>query len=281
MQMDEEELAFSSEDDLAEGQNADDAFVERPRRSGRITKSAASQYVEEDEFRSLSSPVPLPKDADVEMMFDHFSENPNPTEASTGSIPVRNEDSEGPSNSSAITSNVNMQEPSARPSSIAIEIDLEDEEEEKPKPLLQLKYQSFSIFGHCLCIVVEPWPPIRSSTRAPSVVQTPPRAPSIAPIGFVPSSACVREQTPLFLPDDSDRDMTPAPFTGRREFPFVPDLDDSPHDDHGDSDSDRGGMMELSQLLNAGGNFRAGAVDDDNDMDGAVFFGDADEAREL
>ncbi|EEB92883.1 hypothetical protein MPER_08541 [Moniliophthora perniciosa FA553] len=47
-----------------------------------------------------------------------------------------------------------------------------DDEEEKPKPILKLKYQGFNIFGHCLCIVVEPWPPIRTPSRAPSILRS-------------------------------------------------------------------------------------------------------------
>lgn len=179
-----------------------------------------------------------------------------------------------------------LREPTPAP----MEFDLEivEEEENKPKPMLQLKYQGFSIFGSCLCIVVEPWPPVRSSTRAPSLMPTAPsRAPSIAPPDFIPSggaSSRLRERTPLFLPDDDDdrgRSVTPAPSHQQRLLPPVPLFDESEVYYMDDDDEDGGGMMEFSQVLNSAGDVRAGALYDDDDMDGAVFFGDADEVKEL
>jgi hypothetical protein len=97
-------------------------------------------------------------------------------------------------------------------------IDLEAEEEEmKPKPQLQLSFNGFNIFGRCLCVIVEPWPVIRAPTE-PQVPQSSrmtanSRAPSV-----VPDPASGRGQTPLFLPDDDDRGVTPAP-TPRTDRP--------------------------------------------------------------
>lgn len=153
-----------------------------------------------------------------------------------------------------------------------IDIDI-DVEEEKPKPVLTLKYQDFNIYGQCLCIVVEPYPPLRSASRAPSV----------APLftsreqSATPSDASFRAQTPLFLPDDEEdfeRGVTPAPLTSR-SLPPVPLFNE-------DEDADDRGMMAFSQVMNGYAHLPAGAVDDDDDdIDGAVFFGDADEVREL
>lgn len=155
-----------------------------------------------------------------------------------------------------------------------IDVDMEDatfnlpidEEEEKPKPALQLKYKGFSIYGQCLCIVVEPWPtdhiakdPLqelggitsqKSKYKGPHAQTSTPRA-----------------QTPLFLADD---DMG-------EEDSFA----QTSHGLDSDDDSDRGGMMAFSQALNLAGDNRPGAAEDEQEIEGAVLFGDADENRQL
>ncbi|KAG6856342.1 hypothetical protein H0H87_005460 [Tephrocybe sp. NHM501043] len=157
------------------------------------------------------------------------------------------------------------------------------EEEEKPKPILQLKYQGFDIFGHCLCVVVEPWPPVRSMSRAPSVSTILNSEPSLAPPpSGAPHDKGARGKTPLFLPDDyRERSETPAPFHVQSITPkATSSLFDSSFLEDSDSEDD-GGMMLFSQVLNNAGDVRAGAADDDEDMDTEMFFGDADEMREL
>ena len=133
-------------------------------------------------------------------------------------------------------------------------IDLEvDSEEEKPKPILNLTYQGFNIYGHCLCVVVEPWPVIRSMTTSRSVAGS-----SL----FQKRTSRPRdERSPLFLPEELQEDEDPIEIS--------------------DEDSDSGGMMEFSQVLRSVGDSRAGAANDDEDMDGSVLFGDADEFKEL
>lgn len=165
-------------------------------------------------------------------------------------------------------------------------IDLDLDEEEKPKPVLQLKYQDFSIYGHCLCIVVEPYPPLRLASRGPSASRAQSAAPfalrelSVAPVS-ANTAARARAQTPLFLPDDDDeRERSVTPFPRRDTLPPVP-LFHEVQDDDGREDTDNGGMMAFSQAMSAFTHLPAGAVEDDDDMDGAVFFGDADEVREL
>ncbi|KAF8663503.1 hypothetical protein AX16_001069 [Volvariella volvacea WC 439] len=163
-------------------------------------------------------------------------------------------------------------------SSVLTQIMIE-QEEEKPKPILQLKYRGFHIYGCCLCVVVEPWPPIRSTPRAPSIA---PKVPAsvIAPPDFVPprrNESASREHTPLFLPDDDD---LPPPgallqgLTDQGQSTQLFRLNQDEPDDHGD-------MMELSQLLTQMGDFPGVVMDDENEIDGAVFFSDADEVREL
>ena len=162
-----------------------------------------------------------------------------------------------------------------------IELDV-DEEEAKPKPILELKYQGFNISGRCLCVVVEPWPPIKAASRTPIVAplfSNASRAPSMARPGFTSSDQRApmhREGTPLFLPDlDRGRSETPAPSGSGRFFPPVPLFNDAIVMDE---DSDEDGLMTFSQSLNYGDH---GAMEVDDEIDGAIFFGDADEAREL
>jgi len=121
-----------------------------------------------------------------------------------------------------------------------------DIEEEKPKPMLSLKYQGFSIYGYCMCLVVEPWPSIRSASVTPSLV------PTANPLPH----AHWQVKGPLFLPDDSEDSL----------LAFG-------HDD--------GGMMVFSQVLHNVGESRAGAVIDDEETEGNMFYGDADERREF
>jgi hypothetical protein len=141
--------------------------------------------------------------------------------------------------------------------------DVETDEESKLKPTLKLKFHGFGIHGHSLCVVVEPWPPIRFPSRPLSRPpgQDTPRVPSITP-DFISNDEASRTRTPLFLPD----------FDGGRSESQL--LYDDPDDD------DNARLLEFSEVLNSIGNFQAG-VEDDDEIDGAAFFGDADEVREL
>ena len=136
----------------------------------------------------------------------------------------------------------------------ATAIDLEvDSEEEKPKPILNLTYQGFNIYGHCLCVVVEPWPVIRSMTTSLSNRS-------------VAGSSLFQQQ--ISRPRDE------------RSLPLF--LPEEPQDEEiSDGDSDPDGMMQFSQVLRSVGDSRAGAANDDEGMDGSVLFGDADEFKEL
>ncbi|KAJ7682685.1 hypothetical protein DFH06DRAFT_1161835 [Mycena polygramma] len=243
------------ESDEARSSGDEDADATAVRRSQRSKKVVAGGYQQDGE-----SP-----DSDIEME-DRPQNEPEPPQVKDELAEPRLSQTPAPHDSGG----------AATPIDIDVEI-----EEEKPKPILTLKYKDFSIYGHCLCIVVEPYPmqrfPSRASTRAPSV------APLFASRGqsATPSVAgTLRARTPLFLPDDEDRERseTPAPFLGRASTrPPVPLFDD---DDDG-RDSDDGGMMAFSQVMNSYNHLPAGAADDDDDLDGAVLFGDADENREL
>ncbi|KAI9574717.1 hypothetical protein HD554DRAFT_84576 [Boletus coccyginus] len=173
-------------------------------------------------------------------------------------------------------------QPNLSPDMADIEL-VVDEEEKKPKPLLRLKYQSFPISGHCLCVVVEPWPPLRTETRPRSVgLGTSLRRGGLEP-SLLPSNGSVmtgqRAETPLFFPE-YDRAPSEVPFARERTLPPVPLFHDAMSRTKDDEYSDDE-LMNFSQTLNAGGHMHAIAAGDDDDMDGAVLFGDADEVREL
>jgi hypothetical protein len=157
-----------------------------------------------------------------------------------------------------------------------------EEEATKPKPVLSLSYQNFELPGRCLCVIVEPWPVVKAAnraSRAPSLAASL-RGSSIAPPGFVTSKQlAARGRTPLFLPDDDDDEPDQKPpnapqFPQRKVLPAVPAFDE----DAADEEDENAELMQFSQALNTSGIH--GEVDDD-DFEGAVFFADADEAREM
>jgi len=141
-------------------------------------------------------------------------------------------------------------------------------EEEKPKPALSLKYRGFNIYGHCLCVVVEPWPVVRTVTS------------DVAPI-FKSTTGLLKSNhapEPLFLADEADTEdiANTGQFINKSYLQQV--LSDVEVEGE---EEDSGGMLEFSQVLQNIGDSRAGAMNDNDDMDGSVLFGDADEQREL
>lgn len=237
--------------------------VNQGSRKKRKTKGKGRAYDEDDELPSSES-----EDSD---------ENYSPAESQR---------SKRASTSNHIE-DVDMIDQNSRrdtPIASAVEFEMDQEEEEKPKPVLQLNYQGFDIFGHCLCVVVEPWPSVRSTSRVASVTTVLNRESSLAhPQRALAQDSDVRTMTPLFLPDDyRERSETPALSRNRSMHPSPLDslLDPRFLEDSDDSDED-GGMVLFSQVLNNTGDVRAGAADDDEDMDTDMFFGDADERREL
>jgi hypothetical protein len=264
----QEDLGKSSSDE----EDGTQGNLQQPRRSGRVTNLPEGGYRETDDDLGTEAAAEA-QDVDDDMAREKDVPDYSTPLSSNSPDPVGIDRME-----------IDGLQVQIEPTST---LEIEFEEDEKPKPMLQLKYRGFSIYGHCLCIVVEPWPPIRSVSRAPSVLSTTPRLrePSIAPPDFVSTAeSSARAGTPLFLPDHTDRDRseTPAPVQGHRNLSPVPTFHNSSFSGESD-DSDESGMMEFSQVLNAAGDFRAGAADDDEDMEGAgaVYFGDADEAREF
>jgi hypothetical protein len=164
--------------------------------------------------------------------------------------------------------------------SVTVDLTL-DEEEQKPKPMLKLGYSNFIIYGHCLCIVVEPWPPLSNPQGPSSVADLGSRSlrpPSMAPPNY---GRIANDPRPQTLPE-CDRDETSTPFSFSRDRASVPShhLSASARSQDDYDANENGGMIQFSQVLNSAGDFQTGVTDDDDGMDGAVFFGDADEGRE-
>jgi len=162
-------------------------------------------------------------------------------------------------------------------------LEIGDDDEPKPKLTLELKYRAFSNFSRCLCVVVEPWVPPRSDTRAPSLARSAvTREASVAPtISESSESRDQRAKTPLFLPDVDDEPATLSP-SRFRTLPPVPLFNDPPagrDTDDMEEWGDSTALMQFSQMLNATG--RGAGVEDEDEFDGTVLFADADEAKEL
>ena len=280
------------------------------RRSSRRTKVATGTYREDDGEEQGQQRA----DSDVEMVEDSGGEPaPEPErEVSSGGLPFdagglisMDAEEEAPAQNVRVKSedpDVQLVSPvnaaaaaELRPTpapgddaSMPFDIDAE-EEEDKPKPILKLSYKGYNIHGKCICVIVEPYPPIRAPSRAVSLAPTgvrAPRAPSIAPPDYIPPSVAAqrRERTPLFLPDDDrERSITPAPWGAHEEriLPPVPLFSGEPSGGEKNTGFEDGGMFELSQILQSVGGYPAGAAEDDDELDGAVLFGDADEIRAL
>ncbi|KAH9966073.1 hypothetical protein BC827DRAFT_792664 [Russula dissimulans] len=168
----------------------------------------------------------------------------------------------------------------------SVPIEIDEDEEPKPKLALELRYRAFSNSNRCLCVVVEPWPPQRSDSPAPSLVPSAvTRAPSVAPTTPEVSTTNrgQRAKTPLFLPDVDDEPTTLS-HSRFRTLPPVPLFGGPPAS--GDAESpeewgDNAALMQFSQMLNATGRVGGGDVQEEDEFDGTALFADADEAKEL
>lgn len=294
----EEAISLSSSED--EGRHAEtDSANFPPRRSTRTRKVAARGYREDaeddtgdDDDIEMAAPeasnaVPPSPEGLAPELDDAELVSMDPTDDITPSAEVKTEQPEStlPSNEDDPI-HIDDEPPAPTPPAAPEDTLLaSDPEEEKPKPRMSLRYQGFSIRGRALCVIVEPHPPLRRPPRALSLAPTgivAPRAPSIAPPDFVVQGQ--RARTPLFLPeDDAERDATPAPWPAERVRPPVPLFhgDASTGGDDEDDDTDGGGMMVFSQILKSVGDYATGAAEDDDEIEGTVFLGDADEARGL
>ncbi|KAF9247311.1 hypothetical protein BU15DRAFT_84828 [Melanogaster broomeanus] len=293
--IDEDILSSEESEQDSDGEAGPQLVTTEPRRSQRQRRVLAGGYRENDEEGV--------EDADA---YQDVDMAPPPTE-SNGRSPAHSSDSLNASTDRCPAPDVKTEEvdqsfpvvtegdedialdrdgqPILPHNGPEIDLVVEEEEERKPKPLLKLRYQSFTISGHCLCVVVEPWPLQRAVTRLQSVAPlgAVSQRGSIASAHFASGESNIagqRAQTPLFLPE-LDRAPSETPYPRGRTLPPVPLF----HDDTSANDEDDGynsdDLMNFSQVLNSTGHMHANTADDDDDMDGAVLFGDADEVREF
>ncbi|KAI0304229.1 hypothetical protein BC826DRAFT_1101093 [Russula brevipes] len=240
-----------------------------------------------DPFVSDDLPADEDEDGDIEMTEDLDTNTRKGTRRVvevTASVDVKMEEDE---------QGLPQTEPSATttgPSHVGeattTSVELDEDDETKPKLALELKYRAFSNFSRCLCVVVEPWPPQRSGTRAPSLAPSATtRASSVAPTtaSEFGTNSGQRAKTPLFFPDADDEPTTPS-HTRFRTLPPVPLFNDPPisHDaDNMEEWDDNAGLMQFSQLLNATGRVGGADAEEEDEFDGMALFADADEAKEL
>jgi hypothetical protein len=234
----------------------------------------------------VSDDLPADEDGDLEMTEDLDASTRKGTRRAvevTASVDVKMEEDE---------QGLRQTEPSATttgPSHVGeattTSVELGEDDEAKPKLALELKYRAFSNFRRCLCVVVEPWPPQRSDTRAPSLAPSATtRASSVAPTtSEFGTNSGQRAKTPLFFPDVDDEPTTPS-HTRFRTLPPVPLFNDPPIS-HGADDmeewDDNAELMQFSQLLNATGSVGGADAEEEDEFDGMALFADADEAKEL
>ncbi|KAL4076080.1 hypothetical protein J3A83DRAFT_4489346 [Scleroderma citrinum] len=246
-----EELTSSVEDsegDVMQAHHRGDTA--EPRRSQRLNRVTANRYHEsEDEAFDTSDDVDMHGPSGSAKVAERASSS----DCDVGTPPTEND----------------TQDQELGP----LEIDLTTEmEEEKPKPSLRLKYQALSVSGHCLCVVVEPWQHPIARLR------------SVSPLSVKPSNVgssrdeilAQRGQTPLFFPEfDETLDQGHGISTSAKTYPPVPLFDEA------DESFNGGTLMNFSQALNTAGHTATISFDDDDEIDGAVLFGDADEIREF
>lgn len=152
------------------------------------------------------------------------------------------------------------------------------DDEVKPKLALRLKYQDFTLFGRCLCVIVEPWPPIHAvPTQSATPVAQPSDVQDTGATSSTPRSISYAK-TPLFYPDSEDDDNLSDVSSKHSGSPLATQTIFS-----NISRGDRfDGIIQFSQSLNATHPAAIrGNMEEDDEIDGAVFFADADEAREL
>lgn len=242
-----------------------------PRRSQRLNSTTPGRYCKGDEVLDIVDDTdssdsvhitdPLPRNEfDLTEQVSMEVAGEATAVGSHGGMDMSTEDNSQPGTLGATT----------------IDLTMEDEEEEKPKPVLRLSYQGLNVSSHCLCVVVEPWPSQHPTVPLQPVPPVSVALPSEASIGsYIDEDISLqRGRTPLFLPEfdevtDPKKAHSPVPLFGTSSCQV---------DDNGyGSDT----IVNFSQVLNATGHTTAAFAEDDDDMEGAVLFGDADEVREF
>jgi hypothetical protein len=189
-----------------------------PRHSTRAKKIVTGGYRHQDRDES-SEPEVIEKDpAGASDAFIHTDAQKTISCPAESSQATRNDVVEGLHEAALLAfDDIEMASPPPPPTVLAQELIIEiNEEENQLKPLVQLRYEGINTWGQCLCVIVEPWPPIRTNTRAPSAAPPAPRSPSIAPADYCAVSTVAggrRSRMPLFIPDEFERERSEAPAT--------------------------------------------------------------------
>lgn len=161
-----------------------------------------------------------------------------------------------------------------------------DDVELSSKPKMQLNYRQLHMKDRILCVIVEPWPNLPevnvgtntapSSKEVSTTIRSAPKA---------SSSAHAEEQEhtalPLFLPSLEEREPSVAPEYSRygSEVPNQgQDEGDTVYDIQEETNF---GMLAFSQALSNVVGDNLGALDEDDEIDGAALYGDADEIRTI
>ena len=267
-----------------------ESYTKKKGRKTREGRAAEENDKDEDDYHpSDSGPIDSDdpqedEDGEVEIVEDSNTSTTKGTREateSTAGVYVKEEENEQvipQTKPSSIT------EESSHTEDTGIPIEVDDDDEPKPKLSLELKYRSFSNFNRCLCVVVEPWPPQPSGSRAPSLAPAAAsRAPSVAPTtSRFSTNHSQRAKTPLFLPDVDDEPTTPG-HSRFRTLPPVPLFDDPPTnrdtDDVEEWDNSTS-LMQFSQMLSATGRTGGADAEEEDEFDGMALFADAEEARE-
>ncbi|GJJ07421.1 hypothetical protein Clacol_001623 [Clathrus columnatus] len=149
---------------------------------------------------------------------------------------------------------------------LASSTEFDHDEEEKPKLKMQVSYKGLTVTDEALCIIIEPRAsePLdtASNLRQRTLEET------IAQRQGSAALPLQREKTPLFLPDpDFERDSF-SPFPIRRRSP--PEVEE---------EREYESLQAFGETLNSMRDGVAGDIDDDDDDEGQVFLGDADERK--
>lgn len=268
----------------AEQKESSSGKKRRKARGDRVPGGNGDDYHPNDSELCDSDDPQVVEDSDSEAAEDLDSTTTKRTRGATGPtarvyVKVEENEQDTPQTKPP---NVSKESPHVGDAGTSIVVD--EDEEPKPKLALDLKYRAFSNFNRCLCVVVEPWPPQSSNSRAPSLAPSAmSRAPSVTPTtSNFSTNPGQRAKTPLFLPDVDDEPTTLS-HSRFRTLPPVPLFDS--HSTSRDTDGmdewdDSTSLMQFSQMLSATGRTGGVDVEEEEEFDGMALFADADEAKE-
>ncbi|KAG8834881.1 hypothetical protein FRC17_006626 [Serendipita sp. 399] len=238
----------------------------------RRSKRKKQRTVQESDSESM----PDNEDADPDFAPDGDSNTENPSKATN--LVIKEEEADP-----------------ILPPQASFSAPIDVDEDEKPKMAMNLSYSGYPIPGRYLCVIVEPYPPLRPDQLPQPVAQELPearfRAPEVvprlrdidkAPLNSRQGSVRLRSETPLFLPEDVDEAANEQVFTynakGKaKQLPPVPMFHEGLN--NGSSDEDENGDTDLIAFSQSLANVRYQIDGSDSEED--YLRGDADEKARL